>query len=758
MAYTNNGQTRVGVRIVPLSVVIPTISALLDSYSGAAAAYSLRKLNSSYTGSAIRVRRSSDNTEMNIGFDSNGNLDTYSLSSFVGSGNGFVTTWYDQSGNLYNLTQNTSSDNQPTIVTSGTLIISNNKPSVLFDGINDCLVNFNSGLGTSFSGDDRPLSMFSILDFNTTQISTPVSFARKLTGTALEQIIPYAIDTSNFYAYKRDNSGVIKSYTFTPITTGQKLFSSTSPGQTLTVKQNGVTKLTNSDVNVSTITIDNLTLGALTRNTTNNYYFGKIQEVIVYPSDKSSIVISIESNINTYYSAYPNPTSVWNLLNAVYSADTTASPSLKTSLYAAYNGESNANDSFGSNNGTAVGGLTYGTGKIGNAFNFNGKNAYVSLPNNSWNFTGNFSISMWVKFSSSSLSQILISNFTIGGATTVSGWFIEKTDNAELRFRGYNNGSLVLNATKIAFSPSTSVYTHLVVSRSATNSKIYINGVLDITSTVTAAPNYESTNYPMIGANRYNSTTYQEFFNGNIDGVNIWQKELTQSEITELYNSGNGAQYIGDNFYKPTTNDALGTNNGTAQGGLTYGVGKVGTACQFNGTNAYVSLPTSSLQLTKFSINFWIFNPATQTTTIAANFGNDGQNKGWYLDLINTNGHGIRFVAFNNNVNIIGLNAAATSAGGYTNRWSMATLTVNGTSVKMYLDGSLVSSGTMSNTINYTTTTYPLIGGYRVNNGGVSALLSNNTRLDAFNIWDKELSASEITELYNSGNGKQYPN
>ena len=33
---------------------------LLDSYSGAAAAYSLRKLKSSYTGSAIRVRRSSD--------------------------------------------------------------------------------------------------------------------------------------------------------------------------------------------------------------------------------------------------------------------------------------------------------------------------------------------------------------------------------------------------------------------------------------------------------------------------------------------------------------------------------------------------------------------------------------------------------------------------------------------------------------------------------------------------------------------------
>jgi type III restriction enzyme len=42
---------------------------LLDQYSGAAAAYSLRKLSTSYSGSAIRVRRSSDNAEQNIGFN-----------------------------------------------------------------------------------------------------------------------------------------------------------------------------------------------------------------------------------------------------------------------------------------------------------------------------------------------------------------------------------------------------------------------------------------------------------------------------------------------------------------------------------------------------------------------------------------------------------------------------------------------------------------------------------------------------------------
>ena len=114
------------------SVAAPSVSTmLLDVYSGASAAYSLRKLSSTYTGSAIRVRRSSDNTELNIGFDANGDLDTYSLSAFVGTGNGFVTTWYDQSGS-YNLIQTTAA-NQPSIVLSGAINTQNGKPILITD-------------------------------------------------------------------------------------------------------------------------------------------------------------------------------------------------------------------------------------------------------------------------------------------------------------------------------------------------------------------------------------------------------------------------------------------------------------------------------------------------------------------------------------------------------------------------------------------------------------------------------------------------
>jgi hypothetical protein len=82
---------------------------VLDSLSvSGAAAYSLRKLRTAYTGNAIRVRRSSDSAETNIGFGSDGNLNTTALLAHCGSGDGFVTTWYDQSGNGRNATQTTA--------------------------------------------------------------------------------------------------------------------------------------------------------------------------------------------------------------------------------------------------------------------------------------------------------------------------------------------------------------------------------------------------------------------------------------------------------------------------------------------------------------------------------------------------------------------------------------------------------------------------------------------------------------------------
>lgn len=58
----------------------------LDSLNSAVA-YSVRKLRTAYSGSTIKVRRSSDNAEQDIGFTSDGDLDTTALQDFVGSQN-----------------------------------------------------------------------------------------------------------------------------------------------------------------------------------------------------------------------------------------------------------------------------------------------------------------------------------------------------------------------------------------------------------------------------------------------------------------------------------------------------------------------------------------------------------------------------------------------------------------------------------------------------------------------------------------------
>jgi len=84
----------------------------------------LHKLKSSYSGAAIRIRRSSDNAEQDFGFSGN-DLDVAAISTFIGAGTAYVKTLYDQSGNGNHLSQ-TSTGNQPTLTLSGL----NSKPVI----------------------------------------------------------------------------------------------------------------------------------------------------------------------------------------------------------------------------------------------------------------------------------------------------------------------------------------------------------------------------------------------------------------------------------------------------------------------------------------------------------------------------------------------------------------------------------------------------------------------------------------------------
>jgi len=100
---------------------VETNTTLLDYHTGSAAAYSLRNLSTSTT-NVVKVRRSGDDAELDFTASqvSDGTLAAWVVAG-GGTEDGFVTTWYDQSGNTNNATQATAAT-QPQIVSSGTLL------------------------------------------------------------------------------------------------------------------------------------------------------------------------------------------------------------------------------------------------------------------------------------------------------------------------------------------------------------------------------------------------------------------------------------------------------------------------------------------------------------------------------------------------------------------------------------------------------------------------------------------------------------
>jgi hypothetical protein len=280
---------------------IVQFTGLLDTYSGAAAAYSLRKLRTAYTGDAIRVRRASDNTEQNIGFVNN-ELDTASLTSFCSGTNGFVTTWYDQSGNGYNATQSTGA-NQPQIVSSGSVIEKNSKATLDFDGTSNSLFYNGNFLGGS-AGSGFAVSSFD----NSTRTAREIIYGLQDT-TSFRYDFLIARQASNAIGVTQNAvdfyvEGNLSTSSINKITdTNQRLYSN--------IYENNVIRKTFTNSIETYSDVNNL--GNLDDGT--DFYIGmdiinaawidgKIQEIIIYGSNQSSNRTGIETNINDFYSIY----------------------------------------------------------------------------------------------------------------------------------------------------------------------------------------------------------------------------------------------------------------------------------------------------------------------------------------------------------------------------------------------------------------------------------------------------------------------
>jgi len=259
---------------------------LLDLYPNAAVAYSLRKLRNAYSGSAIRVRRSSDNTEQDIGFVG-GDLDTASLLTFCGAGNGFVTTWYDQSGNANNATQ-TTAGSQPRIVNGGVVDAVNSKPCVVFDGSNDSF-NLTSTINVSTSNYN---SFVGKRDASGRRL---YGLSNGVTGSYL-----WALWSDNkYYLQAKTTQYQISSSTDT--TTNQLLLTGLNNNGTMSMFKNS-SVITSTAINASL----GMTAQAIGFYLNQNFMAHcNLQEIVFYNSDQSTNRTAIETNINSYYNIYP---------------------------------------------------------------------------------------------------------------------------------------------------------------------------------------------------------------------------------------------------------------------------------------------------------------------------------------------------------------------------------------------------------------------------------------------------------------------
>jgi hypothetical protein len=229
-------------------------------------------------------------------------------------------------------------------------------------------------------------------------------------------------------------------------------------------------------------------------------------------------------------------------INGIITAGKNVIKTLSDNLIAVYEAQNNTNDSLGVINGTPIGGLTYSTGKNGQAFTGNGSNAYVSVPTDSWNSTigGDFSVSVWVNLTNVSTQQAIISNLSsISGQ--FQGWDL-RVQSGIPRFNLWRGDVASLNSSTTIVA---NTWYHIVITRKAgVAMNIYVNNSKTTTNSFTNDPIINATHYPTICALQYNTTKALYLSNNSkIDSVNLWNRELSDLEVAELYNSGAGKFY-----------------------------------------------------------------------------------------------------------------------------------------------------------------------------------------------------------------------
>jgi hypothetical protein len=227
---------------------------------------------------------------------------------------GFVTTWYDQSGNGNHATQSTAAS-QPKIVSAGSLVTRGGKASIQFDGTDD---HFDTSQNNPFSftggvsiihasyknstaynlyetiisangdGGNRERMAFGYIN--------NISFASPVPSISTDVWAPLGIQYDGTVSTdSRHLIGYYISNWSTHLSTG--LSNLRFNGADVATKPYGTGSFDRLGPNP-------IKIGVFRESLTTSFFAGEIQEIIAYADDRSSVRQQIESNINTHYGIY----------------------------------------------------------------------------------------------------------------------------------------------------------------------------------------------------------------------------------------------------------------------------------------------------------------------------------------------------------------------------------------------------------------------------------------------------------------------
>jgi len=430
------------------------------------------------------------------------------------------------------------------------------------------------------------------------------------------------------------------------------------------------------------------------------------------------------------------------------------------SCIATYQLDGNANDLSGNYSGTPTA-VSYGVGEFDLAGVFNGTSSYITTPltyNSIVNLndkTQDFSFSLWM-YQSSLPSAGTKNVFAINEYAPSYQYIGLVVNGSNINFVSYPGGAA---GDVAAATTDLNVWTHIACVRESSTMKIYKNGsLIQSAPMVYANMSLDSTLRWVFG--RRSDGGNDNYFDGSIDQVRIFNKALNSTEVTTLYNetactkaactgTTNTLDILGDGSciaaypLDGSPADLSGNYNGV-QTNVTYPVGKFDLAGSFNGTSSVIrdipnSISTSLKSNNAFTYSFWIkFNSLGYQSIIQ--FFND------VTSSVSFNGTNFEAYIYNSSTQ---QKAVINSATVTTGVWYNVVFKGDSNGIFLYVNNNTPASTSWGGDwFIYTNATYKYNAiGARQNSGGFTDYVDG--QIDQVRVFNKALSAGEVTTLYN---------